>query len=106
MSLVEDVLGLDYHHPSGEVHIMANNQWVSCPGKHSIPETKKRGGASKLLEIILLILFYYTGQDNPSIMCSVGDVPDIFLDGNTTDHGGPFDGVMMGEGCRKIPTIP
>ncbi|PPQ71887.1 hypothetical protein CVT25_001641 [Psilocybe cyanescens] len=26
---------LGYHHPSGEVHIMDNNQWVSCPGIHT-----------------------------------------------------------------------
>ena len=23
---------MDYHHPSGEVHIIDNNEWVSCPG--------------------------------------------------------------------------
>ncbi|KAF8799891.1 lipase class 3 family protein [Phlegmacium glaucopus] len=57
---------LGYHHPSGEVHIMDNNQWVSCPG-----------------------------QDNPSTECTVGDVPNIF-DGSTSDHGGPYDGVTMG----------
>ena len=99
MSLVADLLGLDYHHSSGEVHIMENNQWVSCPGKHSIPHTKKtRRGASKLLAIVLLIVLYITGQDNPSEMCSVGDVPDIIL-GDVIDHIGPFDGVVMGEGC-------
>lgn len=24
---------LGYHHPSGEVHIMDDDQWLSCPGK-------------------------------------------------------------------------
>ncbi|KAF5312849.1 hypothetical protein D9619_002479 [Psilocybe cf. subviscida] len=57
---------LDYVHPSGEVHIMDNNQWVSCPG-----------------------------QDNTSTQCIVGDVPNIF-DGDTSDHDGPYDGVTMG----------
>ncbi|PPQ69478.1 hypothetical protein CVT25_002042 [Psilocybe cyanescens] len=57
---------LGYHHPSGEVHIMDNNQWVSCPG-----------------------------QDNSSNECSTGDVPNIF-EGDTSDHDGPYDGVTMG----------
>jgi len=64
----------EYHHPSGEVHIMENNQWVSCPG-----------------------------QENPSKMCSVGDVPNIF-EGNAIDHVGPYNGVMMGTGCNIIRT--
>ncbi|KIM35591.1 hypothetical protein M413DRAFT_79247 [Hebeloma cylindrosporum] len=57
---------LGYHHPSGEVHIMDNGQWVSCPG-----------------------------QDNTSTECTVGDVPNIF-EGSTSDHDGPYDGVEMG----------
>jgi len=57
---------LGYHHPSGEVHIMDSNAWVSCPG-----------------------------QDNTSNECTVGDVPNIF-DGATGDHSGPYDGVKMG----------
>ncbi|KAF8882766.1 Alpha/Beta hydrolase protein [Gymnopilus junonius] len=57
---------LGYHHPSGEVHIMDNGEWVSCPG-----------------------------QDNTNTECIVGDVPNIF-DGNESDHDGPYDGVEMG----------
>jgi len=57
---------LGYHHPSGEVHIMDNNQWVSCPG-----------------------------QDNTSSECIVGDVSNIF-EGDESDHDGPYDGVTMG----------
>jgi len=57
---------LGYVHPAGEVHIMDNAQWVSCPG-----------------------------QDNTSTECVVGDVPNIF-DGDTSDHDGPYDGVTMG----------
>jgi len=60
---------LGYHHPAGEVHIMANNQWVSCPG-----------------------------QDNPSTECIVGSVPTIFS-GVVADHSGPYDGITMGIGC-------
>ncbi|TFK42078.1 lipase class 3 family protein [Crucibulum laeve] len=57
---------LGYHHPSGEVHIAADNSWLSCPG-----------------------------QDNPSTQCAVGDVPNIF-EGSSGDHDGPYDGVTMG----------
>ncbi|CAA7264954.1 unnamed protein product [Cyclocybe aegerita] len=57
---------LGYVHPWGEVHIMGNEQWVSCPG-----------------------------QDNPSTECIVGDVPNVF-DGVESDHDGPYDTVEMG----------
>ncbi|TCD68029.1 hypothetical protein EIP91_011640 [Steccherinum ochraceum] len=60
---------LGFHHPSGEVHIMENNQWVSCPG-----------------------------QDNTSDECIVGDVPNIFV-GDEDNHDGPYDGVEMNSGC-------
>lgn len=57
---------LGFHHPSGEVHIMSDNSWVSCPG-----------------------------QDNTSSQCEVGDVPNIF-ESSPGDHSGPYDGVHMG----------
>jgi len=57
---------LGYHHPSGEVHIMDSNAWVTCPG-----------------------------QDNTSDECIVGDVSNVF-DGDLSDHDGPYDGVTMG----------
>ncbi|KAF8735127.1 hypothetical protein AX14_002690 [Amanita brunnescens Koide BX004] len=57
---------LGYHHPSGEVHIESSNAWDACPG-----------------------------QDNPSKLCIVGDVPNI-LDGNVSDHDGPYNGITMG----------
>ncbi|KAF8735158.1 hypothetical protein AX14_002614 [Amanita brunnescens Koide BX004] len=60
---------LGYHHPSGEVHITETGPWESCPG-----------------------------QDNPSKLCTVGDVPNIFV-GSTRDHDGPYNGVYMG--CWK-----
>ncbi len=55
-----------FHHPAGEVHIQDSGAWDACPG-----------------------------QDNPSTLCIVGDVPTI-LEGNTSDHDGPYDGVTMG----------
>ncbi|KAF5352827.1 hypothetical protein D9756_006169 [Leucocoprinus leucothites] len=56
---------LGYVGTSGEVHISESNSWLACPG-----------------------------QDNPSTQCSTGDVPNI-LEGNTGDHDGPYNGVMM-----------
>lgn len=58
---------LGYVHPSGEVHIQDSGSWVACPG-----------------------------QDNPSKLCIVGDVPTL-LQGNRSDHDGPYDdGIVMG----------
>lgn len=57
---------LGYVHPSGEVHIQDSGAWEVCPG-----------------------------QDNPSELCSVGDVPTVFQS-NLTDHDGPYDGIIMG----------
>lgn len=60
---------LGFVHPSGEIHILDNGTWVSCPG-----------------------------QDNDSVMCSTGAVPTIF-EGDVRNHDGPYDGVMMGMVC-------
>ncbi|KAH8995119.1 lipase class 3 family protein [Lactarius hatsudake] len=57
---------LGYRHASGEVHITDSGLWENCPG-----------------------------HDNPSTLCSTGDVPTIF-EGNTNDHNGPYDGISMG----------
>ena len=58
---------LGYVHPSGEVHIQKAGMWVVCQG-----------------------------QDNPSPLCTVGDVPNV-LDGNILDHLGVYDdGIIMG----------
>jgi hypothetical protein len=78
---------LGYRHPSGEVHIMDNNEWVSCPGKNYVSRIE---GGKKLTGHNLPI-----GQDNPSKECIVGDVPTI-LEGNLSDHDGPYNGVTMG----------
>jgi hypothetical protein len=58
---------LGYTHPAGEVHIQASGAWDVCPG-----------------------------QDNPSDLCIVGDVPSIFR-GKLSNHNGPYDdGIVMG----------
>lgn len=57
---------LGFVHPSGEVHIEDSGSWDACPG-----------------------------QDNPSTLCIVGDVPEIW-DGDESDHDGPYGPVTMG----------
>lgn len=57
---------LGFVHPAGEIHIQDSGAWDACPG-----------------------------QDNPSTLCIVGDVPTIFQ-GNESNHDGPYDGVEMG----------
>ncbi|KAF8270695.1 lipase [Lactarius quietus] len=58
---------LGFVHPSGEVHVQDSGAWDACPG-----------------------------QDNPSTLCIVGDVPNVF-DGNISNHLGPYDdGISMG----------
>ncbi|KAF8518530.1 lipase [Hysterangium stoloniferum] len=57
---------LGYQHPHGEIHIQDNGAWDAC-----------------------------AGNDNNSKLCSTGYVPNI-LEGNTNDHNGPYNGIMMG----------
>ncbi|KII86164.1 hypothetical protein PLICRDRAFT_114670 [Plicaturopsis crispa FD-325 SS-3] len=57
---------LGYRQPSGEVHITDAGVWEVCPG-----------------------------QDNNSTLCTAGDVPTL-LQGNLTDHGGPYGGIALG----------
>lgn len=59
---------LGFTHPAGEVHIQdSGGSWVSCPG-----------------------------HDNPSQLCSVGDVSNV-IQSNILDHLGPYDdGIFMG----------
>jgi predicted lipase len=52
---------LGFAHPSGEVHIQDSGAWDACPG-----------------------------HDNPSKLCIVGDVPNVF-DGDISNHHGPYD---------------
>ena len=79
---------MGYHHPSGEVHITKNGQWVSCPGKKKINEVEKG-----LTDYNLTV-----GQDNTNSECTVGEVKNI-LEGKAKDHLGPYDGITMGLGC-------
>lgn len=76
---------MGYRHPSGEVHITENNEWVVCPGKNYVSEMEKK----KLTGHNLLV-----GQDNKSANCAFGTVKDIF-DGKLSDHDGPYDNVTM-----------
>ncbi|KAI9458384.1 lipase [Lactarius psammicola] len=58
---------LGFAHPAGEVHIQDEGAWVTC-----------------------------LGQDNPSTLCTVGDVPDL-LHGDILNHLGPYDDdIFMG----------
>ncbi|KZP08345.1 lipase class 3 family protein [Athelia psychrophila] len=57
---------LGFVHPDGEVHIQDSGVYDNCPG-----------------------------HDNTSPLCSTGDVLTI-LQGNTTNHAGPYAGVEMG----------
>lgn len=57
---------LGYRHPSGEVHISPQGQWLVCPG-----------------------------QDSTAVGCIIQTEPNIF-DGDGDNHDGPYDGVEMG----------
>ncbi|GBE86677.1 lipase [Sparassis crispa] len=63
---------LGFIHPSGEVHIEDWGDWDACPG-----------------------------QENPSPLCIVGDVPTV-LQGNIVDHLGPYNGIWIGCGVQTI----
>ncbi|GBE86678.1 hypothetical protein SCP_0905580 [Sparassis crispa] len=65
-------MSLGYVHPSGEIHIEDWGDWDACPG-----------------------------QDNPSPLCIVGDVPTVLL-GNILDHIGPYNRIYMGCGVQSI----
>jgi len=60
---------LGFHHPSNEAHIDDGLVWKNCPG-----------------------------QDNTDAQCSIGDTPNIF-ESDTSNHSGPYDGIIMGTGC-------
>lgn len=57
---------MGFQHPSAEVHIQASEEWDAC-----------------------------SGQENPSKLCTDGDVPNI-LEADIPDHDGPYDGVIIG----------
>ena len=60
---------LGFAHPVGEVHIQDSGSWDACPG-----------------------------QDNPSTLCIVGDVPTV-LEGHISDHLGPYDDGIYISSC-------
>ncbi|KAH6915706.1 lipase [Coprinopsis sp. MPI-PUGE-AT-0042] len=57
---------LGFSHTEGEIHILDNNSWVSCPG-----------------------------TDNTNAQCTIGYVPNL-LSGDAGDHSGPFNGIKIG----------
>ncbi|KAI0249663.1 lipase [Lactifluus subvellereus] len=63
---VVPLMSMGFHHPSGEVHIQDSGAWDNC-----------------------------VGQDNPSNMCSTGDVSNPFR-ANAANHNGPYAGISMG----------
>ncbi|KAF7971186.1 hypothetical protein HWV62_21860 [Athelia sp. TMB] len=59
---------LGFQHPSGEIHITDSNVYENC-----------------------------TGQENPSTLCELGDVPSFLSPNvNETNHSGPYATVEMG----------
>lgn len=62
--------------------------WTTMRGSHVLVSIKENGSHTRA-DII------WTGQDNTSNECIVGDVSNIF-DGSESDHDGPYDGVEMG----------
>ena len=88
---------LGFHHPSGEVHITGLGTWESCPGEFSLSSLSLAcecgffGGALAHVQRVAL----FSGQDNTSTLCIVGNVPNIF-DGILNDHDGPYNGIVMG----------
>ncbi|KAH9849002.1 alpha/beta-hydrolase [Lenzites betulinus] len=59
--------GLGFQHPHGEIHILADNSAVACPGD----------------------------DDATDSQCTIQTVPNIFV-GNILDHLGPYEGIYMG----------
>ncbi|EJD47789.1 lipase [Auricularia subglabra TFB-10046 SS5] len=57
---------LGYKHPSGEVHISEQEQWLVCPG-----------------------------QDSTAVGCIIQTEPTIF-DGDINNHDGPYDNIHIG----------
>lgn len=76
---------LGFHHPSGEIHIQDSGDWDACPGMLNMCYAL----------VISVNNAFNIGQDNPSTLCIVGDVPNIF-ESDEADHDGPYDGVEMG----------
>ena len=50
--------------------------------------------ASRVHTIQTVLTSQFTGQENESELCSVGDVPNILF-GSIANHEGPYDGVEI-----------
>ncbi len=88
---------MGFAHPSGEVHITDGGTWENCPGESfsSLVFTLGCAGAAFLRGADQGAARCFSGQDNPSDLCIVGDVPNIF-EGDESNHDGPYDGITMG----------
>lgn len=58
-----------FKHPSGEIHISADNQWLACPG-----------------------------QDSTTVGC-INETERTLLDSVGSDHSGPYDGILLNGSC-------
>ncbi|EJD47792.1 alpha/beta-hydrolase [Auricularia subglabra TFB-10046 SS5] len=62
---------LGFMHPSGEIHISADDQWLACPG-----------------------------QDSNATGC-INDTESLFVNSSVIDHIGPYDGIVFdGSQCN------
>ncbi|EJD47790.1 alpha/beta-hydrolase, partial [Auricularia subglabra TFB-10046 SS5] len=58
-----------FRHPSGEIHISADDQWLVCPG-----------------------------QDSTAVGC-INDTERTLLDAIPSNHDGPYDGIVLNGTC-------
>ena len=80
--IVPGMLGVGFHHPSGEIHIQDSGAWIACPGAFPFFLHLR---VARSIRLCLTFAQPYSGQDNPSHLCIVGDVGNI-LNGNLSYH--------------------
>jgi hypothetical protein len=90
--IVPGMLGVGFHHPSGEIHIQDSGAWIACPGAFPFFLHLR---VARSIRLCLTFAQPYSGQDNPSHLCIVGDVGNI-LNGNLSYHDGPYANISMG----------
>lgn len=62
-------------------------------------------GVARLIGPSLTIAQLYSGHDNPSKLCSAGEVKNVFTDGNVPDKIGPYSGFYMGCGLESLESF-
>jgi hypothetical protein len=93
---VVPLISLGFHHPSGEIHIQDSGAWGNCPGVlsfllHFMCPCRRKALTKSTVSTVVVRL----GQDNPSKLCSTGDVSNP-LQANIANHHGPYAGISMG----------